>query len=66
MIDKDWMVGKVVSYYPQTEKIFARYNINVGCCYDYGHMTLEQVSLRLNISIGDFLDMIRDCIQNDK
>lgn len=59
MLEKDWMVSKIAIMYPNTIKVFQQYQIDVECCYGDGHMTLEQVALKLNIGIEDLLEIIK-------
>lgn len=66
MIEKDWMIGKVVIMYPNTIKVFQRYRIDVECCCGYGHMTLEQIAVKLKVDIHDFLNIIETGIGNNK
>lgn len=62
MIKRDWMVSKVAIIYPNTVKFFEQYKIDVGCCYGDGHLTLEQVARKLNISVDELLETIEGLI----
>jgi iron-sulfur cluster repair protein YtfE (RIC family) len=66
MIEKDWMIGKVAIMYPTTIKVFQQYRIDVACCCGDGHMTLEQIALKLKVSTGEFLQTIERSIEESK
>lgn len=67
MIKSDITLLDLIYKYPQTEKLFRKYEEITNSCIMCEHLfaTLDEVSLILNCSIDELLKEVKDIIDSD-